>query len=177
MAKKVIIGVILAIFAIFILLITAILTAALTPGFWMGAKDAEEDYDDWLYEAEEDDTVTVFGKIKQEERLDANIIGMDDDRYAYRLEGCAASFWSETDIGDVDENVVVIIQIKDQNGAPTPMVVTSVPQGGAYAPNACCCCFSGILFIVAILLIILGIAKGSKNKTKAPKKKKDEIEE
>lgn len=145
-------GIILAVLAVFLLLVVAIMSFALPLGFWAGAERASTNYDDWVDDSNPDDSITISGRIDEEQK----IMGFN----AYKLKGCDYGFTSSDDIGDEGDFVIVEIE-KDSFNSPQAKSARGTPV--TIGPNVCCCCFTGIIFLVGIVLVVVGIAKGKKN--------------
>ncbi|OYT42999.1 hypothetical protein B6U90_07365, partial [Thermoplasmatales archaeon ex4484_6] len=141
MSKMAIIGGILAVLAVFFLIAVLLMSLLLPFGFWMGARSADKEYDDWARTSSPGDSIIVSGKIKEK----VSQTGIGDWSYSFRFEGCEAGFVSEKDIGDEGQYVIVKIQ-KDQFGIPEVKSAQSMPI--TIGPNVCCCCLSGTVFLL-----------------------------
>ena len=157
MSKMAIIGGILAVLAVFFLIAVLLMSLLLPFGFWMGARSADKEYDDWVNSSSAGDSITVSGRIDEEESQ--YLFGME--LHGYRFKGCDNGFMSKDDIGDKGQIIIVKIE-KDSFGIPEVKSAQSMPI--TIGPNVCCCCLSGTVFLLGGILVILGIAKRGKRK-------------
>jgi hypothetical protein len=156
MSKLTIIGIILAVMAVFGVILVGILTAALPWGFWMGAQSAEREFDDWSGSAATGDEIFVSGRIDRKE--DARSYGQSKG-YIYTYEGCNSKFYCSHDIGEEGDIIITRIEIPAGSG-PTSSREYKTPL--TVGPNACCCLLSGSFFIIGGILFISGLVRGKK---------------
>ena len=150
-----VIGIITGSLAIVSVVIILILSFALPAGFWMGAKSAEKEYDNWLENAKEGDEITVSGKIADKES--GSLVGISF--YTYRFKGCENGFTSSGDIGDVGDSVLVTIEF-----TIAPEATSSPRSFVVWGPNICCGILSGLLLIIGLILFLIGLIKKKKVK-------------
>ena len=138
------------------LLIVVILSVALPWGFWMGAQSADKEYDDWFDSSGPGDSITVSGRIKDEEKTAI----MGTTIYGYKFKGCDKGFTSSEDIGDEGDIIIVEVEKDSTLGIPEAKMNLATPV--AVGPNACCCCLTGTIFLIGGIMIITGLIRGKK---------------
>ncbi|OYT46219.1 hypothetical protein B6U90_01640 [Thermoplasmatales archaeon ex4484_6] len=154
-----------AVAAVFFVVIL-ILSFALAPGFWMGAKKASSEYDDWAKSAKMGDSILVYGKIKNEEQASAGGVSI----YSYTFDGCKESFLSSEDLGNKGDKILVTIEVRELGPEASSQVNSLVGWG----PNFCCGLLSLAVVILGLVFILVGIKKDKNRPPEPPKSGQEE---
>lgn len=159
-----VVGIVLLIIAALGVL-AGVLLLLLLPGT---AYESPSGYDDWMTNSDPGSQKTFKGTLTEDAFM--NFSGVRTN--VYRFQGCIHEFMAGSDIGNIGDEVILALEVRDAGGLHYAYVVEEVSDLLYYVPGILVL-VTGLLFgLIGLIVLIIAVVRKSKGRTTATGPKK-----
>lgn len=132
------------------------------------AYDTPSDFDEWVANSDPGTKKTYKGALADETTM--NITGAPAK--AFRFKGCDLAFLAGGDYGNIGDEVILSIEVKEYGGMHYAFAFEKVEEWPYYVPGIAVLVAGLICGIVGLVILILGAVRKGKAKSPAAADKK-----
>jgi hypothetical protein len=135
------------------------------------AYETPSGYDDWMTDSDPGSRKTYKGTLADETYM--NLSGTPTK--AYRFQGCTLGFFAGSDVGNIGDEVMLTLEVRDAGGLHYAYVIGTESDMLYYVPGIIVLGVGLLFGFIGLIVLIVGAVRKNKGKTPAIEPKKTEL--